>query len=72
MDPNGPTNAITHATSSSISTYNLKKSGRNTTTSTSGTFPNFVSENYHKNKGSTHGDTMRNVAKQYKNTTFYK
>lgn len=68
MDPNNPTLAVNNATSSSIREYHSGKS----TTSTSGNFPKFVSEHYHKNRATTHGETMRNVAKQYKNTTFYK
>ena len=68
MDPNGPSQAVTQATSSAITSYNEGKPS----TSTSGTFPKFVAEHYHKNKASTHGETMRNVSKQYKNTSFYK
>lgn len=63
-----PTEAINNATSSSIKEYH----GTSSSTSMSGNFPKFVSEHYHKNRASTHGDTMRNVARQYKNTTFYK
>lgn len=37
-----------------------------------GTFPKFVSQHYQKSKGSSHGDTMRNISSMYKNTTFYK
>ena len=73
MDPNGPNQAMNQATTSSIKSYESQQSGRTTSgVSASGSFPKFVSEHYHKNKGSTHGDTMRNVARQYKNTTFYK
>lgn len=66
MDPNGPNQAVSNATSSSIQEYN-----NGTPVTTSGNFPKFVSENYHKNRATTHGETMRNVANQYKNTTFY-
>ncbi len=68
MDPNGPNQAVSQATNSTIEGYNNTK----TNATASGSFPKFVAEHYHKNKGSTHGDTMRNVAGQYKNTTFYK
>lgn len=67
MDPNGPTQSINNATSKSIAEYNngtpaVKRSGN---------FPKFVSEHYHKNRATTHGETMRNISNQYKNTTFY-
>lgn len=68
MDPNAPTQAVNQATSSTIQTYNSTPR----TSTASGTFPKFVAEHYHKNRGSSHGDTMKNVASQYKNTTFYK
>ena len=68
MDPNAPARAVHEATSRSINEYHSGKG----TTSTSGNFPKFVSEHYHKNRATTHGETMRNIAKQYKNTTFYK
>ncbi len=65
--------AVSQATTTSIKSYDAQKSGRTTSgVSASGSFPKFVSEHYHKNKGSTHGETMRNVSRQYKNTTFYK
>lgn len=65
--------AVSQATTTSIKSYEAAKSGRTTSGVTaSGSFPKFVSEHYHKNKGSTHGETMRNVSRQYKNTTFYK
>jgi len=65
--------AVSQATQTSIKSYEAQKSGRSTSGVTaSGSFPKFVSEHYHKNKGSTHGETMRNVSRQYKNTTFYK
>lgn len=67
MDPNGPTQSINKATNKSIGEYNNGKPA----VSTSGNFPTFVSEHYHKNRASTHGETMRNISKQYKNTTFY-
>ena len=64
---------VNQATQTSIKSYESSKGGKTTSgVSASGSFPKFVSEHYHKNKGSTHGDTMRNVARQYKNTTFYK
>lgn len=68
MDPNAPTQAVNQATSSTIQSYNSTPR----TSTASGTFPKFVAEHYHKNRGSSHGDTMKNVASQYKNTTFYK
>ncbi len=65
--------AVSQATTTSIKSYEAQKSGRTTSgVSASGSFPKFVSEHYHKNKGSSHGETMRNVSRQYKNTTFYK
>ncbi len=67
MDPNAPTQAVNNATSKSINEYN----NGSTAVSTSGNFPRFVSEHYHKNRATTHGETMRNIANQYKNTTFY-
>jgi len=63
-----PTQAVNQATSSAIQSYNSEPQ----TGTASGTFPKFVSEHYHKNRGPSHGETMKNVAKQYKNTTFYK
>lgn len=66
MDPNAPTQAVNNATSKSINEYN-----NGTPVRTTGNFPRFVSEHYHKNRASTHGETMRNIANQYKNTTFY-
>ncbi len=64
---------VSQATTTSIKSYEAQKSGRSTSGVTaSGSFPKFVSEHYHKNKGSSHGETMRNVSRQYKNTTFYK
>lgn len=68
MDPNAPTQAVNQATSSTIQAYNSTPR----TSTASGTFPKFVAEHYHKNRGSSHADTMKNVASQYKNTTFYK
>lgn len=65
--------AVIQATQTTINSYETQKSGRTTSgVSASGSFPKFVSEHYHKNKGSSHGETMRNISKQYKNTTFYK
>ncbi len=65
--------AVNQATTTTIKSYEAQKSGRTTSgVSASGSFPKFVSEHYHKNKGSSHGETMRNVSRQYKNTTFYK
>jgi hypothetical protein len=61
---------VNQATQTTIKSYESSRDGKGV--STSGSFPKFVSEHYHKNKGSTHGETMRNVSRQYKNTTFYK
>ncbi len=64
---------VSQATTTSIKSYEAQKCGRSTSGVTaSGSFPKFVSEHYRKNKGSSHGETMRNVSRQYKNTTFYK
>lgn len=59
---------VNNACQSTVNSYNnSSKKG-----STSGTFPKSVSQHYQKSKGSSHGDTMRNVSKMYKGTTFYK
>lgn len=68
MNPNAPTQAVNNATSKSIHEYNNGTAA----VSTSGNFPKFVSEHYHKNRAATHGETMRNISTQYQNTTFYK
>lgn len=62
--------AVSQAQMTTINAYN--GSTNKNTGSTSGSFPKFVAQHYQKNKGSSHGDTMRNISKQYKNTTFYK
>lgn len=36
--------------------------------SSGGTFPQFVSQNYKMCKGSTHGQTMKNLSNKYQNT----
>jgi len=60
--------AVNNACQSTITSYhNSSQKG-----STSGTFPKFVSQHYHKSKGSSHGDTMKNLSTMYKNTTYYK
>ena len=65
--------AVSNACATSINSYHQSSTTSTTAGATaSGTFPKFVGEHYHKNKASTHGDTMRNVAKQYKNTTYNK
>lgn len=60
--------AVSQAQQTTINSYN----GSTNKGSASVSFPKFVSQHYQKNKGSSHGDTMRNISKQYKNTTFYK
>lgn len=65
--------AVSQAQMTTINSYEAQKSGRTTSgANASGSFPKFVAQHYHKNKGSSHGETMRNISKQYKNTTFYK
>lgn len=59
---------VNNAYQSTINQYNNKSNKG----SPSGTFPKFVSQHYQKSKGSSHGDTMRNISSMYKNTTFYK
>lgn len=58
--------AVSQAQMKTINAYN------GSTNKNTGSFPKFVAQHYQKNKGSSHGDTMRNISKQYKNTTFYK
>lgn len=61
---------INNATSSTIQQYETPTRSTHTVgfvNQNTNNFPQFISQNYNNCRGATHGDTMRNLSKQYKN-----
>jgi len=57
----GIADVIHQATSMTITAHNSRNNRP-------GNFPQFVSQNYQKSRGASHGETMRNLSTQYQNT----